>query len=260
MVPGPYYSAKVGDVLVKRDSLNQTSTWKITKVDDTTITIETSGVAAGGRKVPGQTFTKPRMVPKDSPFIEQLTGVAAEDVKDVGKETLTISGQKLVCQVKQTSRVQSDNTTLVRKFWTSPDVPGRVVKVQTTSPKVDYVNQLVEFTWGEVKIVEKSWNLVRLIHWPHPRLANCTIHEHPDSIEVALCIPGTWSGPEEIHDRLPECHRLKGNTLFLPDKPRSTSAPRRPTTSSPRSFAPPAGSRRRRTSWRPSMATPSTSS
>src|SRR5262245_59461073 len=39
MVPGPWYSAKVGDVLLKRDSLNQSSTWKITKVDDTTVTI-----------------------------------------------------------------------------------------------------------------------------------------------------------------------------------------------------------------------------
>jgi hypothetical protein len=147
-VPGPWFGAKVGDTTVHRDSLGQESTRTVTKVDETTVTLEAVG-KTGGKVLPKHTLTYPRMVPTDFKRAEELWGGDAE-VKDLGTQTLTISGQKLVCKVKQfTSTHEKTKQVTVRKFWYSDQVPGQTVKAETVSNGKTYVNELVEFKRGK---------------------------------------------------------------------------------------------------------------
>lgn len=157
LVPGPWFRAKVGDTLVYRDSFNQKSTLRVTAVDDAKVTLETTGVRAGGQQVPKHTRTEPRQVaPGTVPAMElygatDATGAKAQ-MKDLGTETLKIGGRKIVCKVKQQTSSQKGKDgvqPLVRKFWTSIEVPGEKVKVETISPNLHYIDELIEFKRGK---------------------------------------------------------------------------------------------------------------
>lgn len=70
------------------------------------------------------------------------------ETKDLGTETLTISGRKIVCKVKQVTFTRDEKKTSVSKSWTSDQVPGGEVKFQTGASS-KYVRELVEFKRGK---------------------------------------------------------------------------------------------------------------
>ena len=80
--------------------------------------------------------------------------------------------------------------------------------------------------------------------------------EPTEAIRIALRIPGQWSHPRELVERLPAGCRLTPETLTLPDGTQVEFGAVAADDQFARSFDPPAGSRRRMTSWRQSMATP----
>src|SRR5437899_3133130 len=50
----------------------------------------------------------------------------------------------------------------------------------------------------------------------------------PALITIALRIPGNWSHPKELVERLPAGHRLTPEALILPDKTKIAFDPRPP--------------------------------
>jgi hypothetical protein len=151
MVPGPWFAAKVGDTTVHRDSLGQQNIRKVIKADEKEVTVESNG-KTGGKDLPKHTVTYPRMISPDRvQFAAELKNDPKAELKELGTETLTISGIKIVCKVRQMTvyPLSKPQHPTVKKFWTSEKVPGSVVKAQTTSGDFKYVNELVEFRPGK---------------------------------------------------------------------------------------------------------------
>jgi hypothetical protein len=144
MVENPAYANwakfKVGTSLtysseMQMQGMNMKSemTQKLATLDADKAQIEMK-MRANNMDMPPQTITIPAKVEKTQVQPEPALppGMKGE-VKVLGKEKLSVAGKELECQVVQFTSEQ-DGQKLTGKSWTSEQVPGGLVKTETTLP------------------------------------------------------------------------------------------------------------------------------
>lgn len=141
-----WHVAKVGDTLKYKAMGGTMMVWKVTKVDDESVTVEQS-VAVAGQTMPAQTQTHPRY----AAVVEgqgQATMPANAELKKLPDETVTVAGRELTCEVRQ-STISTAGRTIKSTTWTCDQVPGGLVKSETDATgSMQTSMELVEFTSG----------------------------------------------------------------------------------------------------------------
>ena len=127
-VKTPWYDAKAGDMLKFKGMNDMTQTWEVAAVDDENVTVRMTVTMPN---LPGSPMEQkmPRWAPAAAATPAAPSDIKAE-IKELGTEDITVSGQKLTCKVTQVTTTDKDGKQTVAKSWTCADVLGGMVKTE----------------------------------------------------------------------------------------------------------------------------------
>jgi hypothetical protein len=143
----PYCDAKVGDMVKFKQMAGPTEmimTWTVVKVDDENVHIRME-TQMGDMKMPGQTTAFPRYAEAGEAGALEV----AVETRNLGRETLTIAGRQIDCDVMEMKMEQAGKT-ITYKRWMCGDVLGGVVKeMSDQTGTMQVAREVIEFKSGE---------------------------------------------------------------------------------------------------------------
>jgi hypothetical protein len=140
------------EMMGQKTEMEMVSTLKEVTADKAVVEVKTSMTMMGNKTdMPAQTQDIPAKAPDGQPTdpIEAAKKAGAE-VKDLGEETVSIAGGSYKCKVMET-KMDQQGMKVASKIWTSTDMPGMLVKLESKTE-----GQMASTSVMEVTAVDKK--------------------------------------------------------------------------------------------------------